>query len=59
MADEFRALVLNEADKGVAASIQQLTDDQLQDGDVTVAISHSTLNKPQSQAPTRQATRLS
>ncbi|NKB19710.1 MAG: acryloyl-CoA reductase [Alphaproteobacteria bacterium] len=44
MADEFRALVLEEAEKGVSASIQQLTDDQLPEGDVTVAISHSTLN---------------
>ena len=44
MADEFRALVLDEAEKVVSASIQQLTDDQLPEGDVTVAISHSTLN---------------
>ena len=44
MADGFRALVLDEAEKGVSASIQQLSDDQLPEGDVTVAISHSTLN---------------
>ena len=44
MTGGFRALVLEEAEKGVSASIQQLTDDQLPDGDVTVAISHSTLN---------------
>jgi len=44
MADGFRAVVLDEAEKVVSASIQQLTDDQLPEGDVTVAISHSTLN---------------
>ncbi len=44
MTDGFRALVIDEAEKGVSASIQQLTDDHLPDGDVTVAISHSTLN---------------
>jgi len=44
MADGFRALVLDEVEKVVSASIQQLTDDQLPEGDVTVAISHSTLN---------------
>ncbi|MBK19708.1 MAG: oxidoreductase [Rhodospirillaceae bacterium] len=44
MADGFRALVLDEAEKGVSASIQELTDDQLPEGDVTVSVSHSTLN---------------
>ena len=44
MTDGFRSLVLEEAGKGVSASIQQLTDNQLPDGDVTVAISYSTLN---------------
>ena len=44
MADTFRALVLEEADKKISASIQQLNQEQLPDGDVTVAISYSTLN---------------
>ena len=44
MADTFRALVLEEADRKVSASIQQLNQEQLPDGDVTVAISYSTLN---------------
>ncbi|MDC0033847.1 oxidoreductase [Alphaproteobacteria bacterium] len=40
----FRALVLEEADKKVSASIQELDEAQLPDGDVTVAITYSTLN---------------
>jgi len=44
MADRFRALVLDEAGKGVSASIQDLDESSLPDGDVTVAVSHSTLN---------------
>jgi acrylyl-CoA reductase (NADPH) len=44
MADSFRALVLEEAEKGVTASIQTIDEDRLPDGDVTVAVSYSTLN---------------
>ena len=44
MVDGFRALVLDEVEKGVSASIKHLNDDQLPEGNVTVAISHSTLN---------------
>ena len=44
MADTFRALVLEEADKGVTASIRTLGEDYLPEGDVTVAVSYSTLN---------------
>ncbi len=44
MADGFRALVLEEAEKGVTASIQTVDEDRLPDGDVTVAVSWSTLN---------------
>jgi acrylyl-CoA reductase (NADPH) len=40
----FRALVLDQADDGLSASIRTLSDDDLPAGDVTVAISHSTLN---------------
>lgn len=44
MADDFRALVLDEQDRKVTASIQRLDEAQLPDGDVTIAVSHSTLN---------------
>ena len=44
MADTFTALVLDEADRKVTASIKQLDESDLPDGDVTVAVSHSTLN---------------
>ncbi len=44
MADRFRALVLEEADDGVAAAIRELGDDDLPDGDVTVAVRYSDLN---------------
>ena len=44
MPNGFLALVLEKAAEGVSASIQQLSNDQLPDGDVTVAISHSSLN---------------
>ncbi|MFQ5953676.1 MAG: MDR family oxidoreductase [Kiloniellales bacterium] len=44
MSERFTALVLDEADGKVSASIKTLTDADLPAGDVTVAISHSTLN---------------
>ena len=44
MAGTFRALVLEEADKKVTASIRELDDSTLPAGDVTVAVSYSTLN---------------
>ena len=44
MSDTFRALVLEEADRKVSASVQDLDEAQLPDGDVTIAISYSTLN---------------
>tara|TARA_Y100001936_G_scaffold245588_1_gene287796 strand:- start:226 stop:1221 length:996 start_codon:yes stop_codon:yes gene_type:complete len=44
MANEFRALLLEKSEDGVSASIKQLKDEQLPDGDVTVSISYSTLN---------------
>ncbi|TCS62603.1 MDR family oxidoreductase [Varunaivibrio sulfuroxidans] len=42
--DQFKAIVLEQADGGVAASIQTLDDDALPDGDVTIGVSHSSLN---------------
>ena len=44
MVDRFRALVLEEADRKVSASIQELDESRLPEGDVTVAVSWSTLN---------------
>jgi acrylyl-CoA reductase (NADPH) len=43
MAD-FRALVLEEKDGKVSSSLRQVSDNELPSGDVTVAITHSTLN---------------
>ncbi len=40
----FKALVLDEVDGRVSASIKTLDDDALPDGDVTIAVSHSSLN---------------
>ena len=44
MAETFRAVVLEERDGKVAASIQEISEAQLPDGDVTVAIDYSGLN---------------
>ena len=44
MSDQFEALVLEETDGKVSSSIRTLATDDLPDGDVTVAVSHSTLN---------------
>jgi acrylyl-CoA reductase (NADPH) len=40
----FKALMLEEKDGKVASSIQQVDEARLPEGDVTVAVSHSTLN---------------
>jgi acrylyl-CoA reductase (NADPH) len=40
----FTALVLEEADGKVSSSIEQLSEDRLPDGDVTVRVEYSTLN---------------
>ncbi|MEM0989312.1 MAG: MDR family oxidoreductase [Pseudomonadota bacterium] len=41
----FRALVVDKAEDGtISQAVQELTEDQLPDGDVTVAIDYSTLN---------------
>ena len=44
MSDSFRALRLNKTDDGQSHEIIEMTEDALMDGDVTVAVSHSTLN---------------
>ncbi len=44
MSDRVNALVLEEADRKVTASVQTLGLDELPAGEVTVAVSHSTLN---------------
>ena len=42
--DNFKALVLRETDGKVSQTIENLTDADLPDGDVTVRVTHSTLN---------------
>lgn len=44
MAEEFRALVVDKAEAGIAASIRRLTDADLMPGDVDVRVEYSTLN---------------
>ena len=44
MATQFQALVLEKGKSGVHGSVQKLDEDSLPKGDVTVAVSHSTLN---------------
>ncbi|MBD21792.1 MAG: oxidoreductase [Rhodospirillaceae bacterium] len=44
MENDFRALLLEKSEDGVSASIKQLKEEQLPEGDVTVSISYSTLN---------------
>ncbi len=44
MSAEIRALVLRETDGNVTAAIEQLSEDNLPDGDVTVDVAYSTLN---------------
>ena len=42
--NQFTAILLEQADDKVSASVQTLDDDRLPEGDVTVAIKYSTLN---------------
>lgn len=44
MTETFKALLLEERDGKIAASIQDLGDDRLPEGDVTVAVEYSSLN---------------
>ena len=44
MSDSFRALRLNKNDYGQSHEFVELTENDLMEGDVTVAVSHSTLN---------------
>jgi acrylyl-CoA reductase (NADPH) len=44
VSDTFRALVLREGDDGPVGAIEELTDGDLPDGDVTVAVEYSSLN---------------
>ena len=44
MSDSFRALRMNKTDDGQSHEIIEMGEDALMDGDVTVAVSHSTLN---------------
>jgi len=42
--DQFKAILLEQADDKVSASVQDLTDDRLPEGNVTVDVKYSTLN---------------
>ena len=44
MTDQFRAIVINKDATGIKASLTTLEESQLMEGDVTIAVSHSTLN---------------
>jgi len=44
MSDSFRALRVNKTDDGQSHEFVELTENDLMDGDVTVAVSHSTVN---------------
>lgn len=44
MSDSFRALRLNKTDDGQSHEFVELSENDLMEGDVTVAVSHSTLN---------------
>ena len=44
MSDTFRALQLSKTDDGQEANIVELTENDLMDGDVTVEVTHSTIN---------------
>jgi len=44
MADTFRALVATKSDDGQKIDVQDITDADLMEGDVTVAVAHSTVN---------------
>jgi acrylyl-CoA reductase (NADPH) len=44
VSDSFRALVVSESQGTTSAELRQLTDEELPDGDVTVAVEFSSLN---------------
>jgi len=52
--DRFKALVLDQEDNAVHASIKELSRDDLPDGDVTVAVAYSSLNYKDGLAVTGQ-----
>ncbi|MGD1933523.1 MAG: MDR family oxidoreductase [Candidatus Phaeomarinobacter sp.] len=44
MADTFKALMVTKTDDGQSVDLKDITDAELMEGDVTVAVSHSTVN---------------
>jgi len=44
MADKFRALLVTKDDNRQSVAVTELTDADLMEGDVTVAVEHSTVN---------------
>jgi acrylyl-CoA reductase (NADPH) len=44
MSERFRCILVTKTDAGQTAALSELTDEALMEGDVTVAVTHSTLN---------------
>ncbi len=44
MGEQFRGLVLEEAENGVSAAVRELAEEDLPEGDVTIAVGYSDLN---------------
>jgi acrylyl-CoA reductase (NADPH) len=44
MSDKFRCILVTKTDAGAKAALAELSDAELMEGDVTVAVTHSTLN---------------
>ncbi len=44
MSDKFRCILVTKSEAGQKAALSEMSDSDLMDGDVTVAVSHSTLN---------------
>jgi acrylyl-CoA reductase (NADPH) len=56
----FKGILIDKDDSGYRAALQEIQDDQLSEGDVTVRVAYSTLNfksKPADTRTTRSVTR--
>jgi acrylyl-CoA reductase (NADPH) len=51
----FKALLLEKTDAGVSAGVREVDESQLPDGDVTIAVEHSTINYKDALAITNRA----
>ena len=55
MTESFRALQISKTDQGQSVDLVSLTETDLMDGDVTVAVSHSSVNYKDGLAVTGKA----